>query len=162
MLNDVLKHESLLPKSGPNLEEESIPGGTPGCGKTRTTPRLFCGVVNRDSMRAVYREINIIPAAGLRDFYALVFIYKYYNRYLPDCFEGIFCKTSDVHQHDTQARGDIEIPRSVSNRSSVSIIYRASKLWNKLSTGANELDNFNQFKSELRLELLDKYTFETH
>ena len=94
-------------------------------------------------MRAVYREINIIPAAGLRDFYVLVFIYKYYNRYLPGCFEGIFCETSDVHQHDTQARGGIEIPRSVSNRSSVSIIYRVSKLWNKLSTGANKLDNLN-------------------
>jgi len=103
-----------------------------------------------------------MPAAGLRDFYTLIFfIYKYYSESLPDCFEGIFCERSDFHQHDTRARGDIEIPCLVSNRSSF-LLFIVSKLWNKLSTGTKELNNFNQFKSKLRLELLGKYTFEIH
>ena len=38
---------------------------------------------------------------------------------------------------------------------------KASKLWNKLSTGAKEFDCFNQFKYDLRLKLLGRYTFET-
>ena len=30
--------------------------------------RVFCGVGNQESLRSVYRDLNIMPAAGLRDF----------------------------------------------------------------------------------------------
>ena len=38
--------------------------------------RSLCGIGNRDSVRSMYSMINIMPAAGLRDFYTLVFMYK--------------------------------------------------------------------------------------
>jgi len=100
-------------------------------------------------------------AAGLRDFYALIFIYKYYSENLPDCFTGIFCERFNVHHHFTRIRGNTEVPRLVSSRSSFSLIYRASKLWNKLNIDIKEIGSFDQFKSDLRVELLSRYTFET-
>ena len=45
--------------------------------------------------------------------------------------------------------------------SSFSLIYRASKLWNKLSIDIKEVGSFGQFKSDLRMKLLGRYTFET-
>ena len=33
--------------------------------------RSFCGIGNRDSVRSMYSMINIMPAAGLCDFYTL-------------------------------------------------------------------------------------------
>ena len=33
------------------------------------TIRVFCGVGNQESLRSVYRDLNIMPTAGLRDFY---------------------------------------------------------------------------------------------
>ena len=32
------------------------------------TVRVFCGVGNRESLRSMYSDLNIMPAAGLRDF----------------------------------------------------------------------------------------------
>ena len=95
-------------------------------------------------MRSVHRDLNIMPAAGLRDFYTLIFIYKYYSNSLPDCFTGIFCERSDVHHHITQIRGNTEVPRLVSSRSSFSLIYTASKLWNKLSIDIKEIGILGQ------------------
>ena len=109
----------------------------------------------------MYRDLNIMPAAGLCDFYMLIFIYKYYSESLPDCFTGTFCERSDVHQHVTRIQGNPEVPRLVSSRSSFSLIYKDSKLWNKLSIDIQENGSFGQFKSDLRLELLGWYTFET-
>ena len=102
-----------------------------------------------------------MPAAGLHDVYTLIFVYKYQTEGLPDCFAGIFCENSDVHQHDTQMRENSEVPRLASSRSSFSLVYRAYKLWNKLSKDIKENGNFNRFKSDLRVELLGRYAFET-
>ena len=113
--------------------------------------RVFCGVGNRESMRLVYSEINIVPATGLRDFYTLIFVYKCHNEGLPDCCSRIFCERSDVHQHNTRMWGNIEVPRLASSRSSLSLVYRASKLWNKLSKDIKDNGNFDQFKSDLTL-----------
>ena len=91
----------------------------------------------------------------------MIFIYKYHNEGLPDCFAGVFCERPDVHQHNTWMQGNIEVPRLASSRSSFSLVYRASKFWNKLNKDIKDYGNFNQFKSNLHLELLGRYTFET-
>ena len=69
---------------------------------------FFFGVGNQESLR--YRDLNIMPAAGLRDFYTLIFIYKYYRESLPDCFTGIFYERSDAPHHITRIRGNTEVP----------------------------------------------------
>ena len=112
-------------------------------------------------MRSVYGELNIMPAAGLRDFYTLICIYKYYSDSLPDCFTGIICERSGVHHHITRMRGNTEVPQLVSSRSSFSLIHRASKLWNKLSINIKEIGSLGQFKYDLRVELLGRHAFET-
>ena len=78
---------------------------------------------------------------------------------IPDCFEGIFSERSDVQQHNTQMQGNIEVPRLASSRSSFSLVYRASKLWNKLGQDIKDNGKFNQFKSDLLAELLSRYAF---
>ena len=67
--------------------------------------RVFCGVGNQESWRSVYRDLNIMPATGLRDFYTLIFINKYYSDSLPDCFYRnilweVWC--SPPHSSDTR------------------------------------------------------------
>ena len=69
----------------------------------------------------MYRDLNIMPSAGLREIYTLIFIYKYYSDSLPDCFTGIFCERSDVQHNVTRIRGYTEILRLVSSRSSFSL-----------------------------------------
>jgi len=44
---------------------------------------------------------------------------------------------------------------------SFSLIYRASKLWNKLNIDTKEIRAFGQFKSDFLVELLGRYTFKT-
>ena len=109
----------------------------------------------------MHRDLNKMPTAGLRDFYTLIFIYKYYSESLPDCLIGIFCEKSDVHHHINKIRGNTEVPQLVSSRSSFSLIDRASILRNKLIIDIKEIGSFGQFKSDLRVELLGRYTFET-
>ena len=90
--------------------------------------RSFCRIGSRDSVRSMYSIINIMPAAGLRDFYTLIL-----------CFTGICRERSNVHCHGTRTSGDIEVPRLVASRTAFSIIYRGAKLWNKLVPGTKEL-----------------------
>ena len=108
----------------------------------------------------MYSMINIMPAAGLHDFYILVFMYKYYYGCVPECFTGIFRETSNVHSHRTRTSGDIEVPCLLSSGTAFSAIYIGAKLWNKLVPSTKELP-INQFKTKLRVGLLDRYTFET-
>ena len=108
----------------------------------------------------MYSIINIMPAAGLRDFHTLVFMYKHYYGCLPDCFTGKFRERSKVHCHGTRTNGNIEVHRLVLSRTAFSVIYRGAKLWNKLFQSTKELP-ISQFKAELHAGLLGKYTFET-
>ena len=62
---------------------------------------------------------------------------------------------------DTRKQRNIEAPRLASSRSSFSLVHRGSKLWNKLSKDIKDNGNFNQFNSDLRVELLDMHAFET-
>ena len=119
----------------------------------------LCGIGNRDSVWSIYSIINIMPAAGLRDFYTLIFMCKCYYGCVTDCFVGIFRERSNVHGHRARTRGDIEFPRLFSSRTAFSVSYRGAKLWNKLVPSTKEL-LINQFKTELRVWLLNKYTFE--
>jgi len=112
-------------------------------------------------MRSVYRELNITTAAGLRNFYTLILYISIRLKAFLDCFKGIFCERSDIHHHVTRIPRNTEVPRLVSSRSSFSLSYRASKLWNKLNIDIKQIGCFGQFKSDLRVELLGKYTFET-
>ena len=121
--------------------------------------RSLCGIGNRDSVRSMYSVINIMPAAGLCDFYTLVFMYKYYYGSVLEYFTGIFRDRSNIHGHRTWTSGDIEIPRLVSSRTAFSVIYRGAKLCYKLVPSTKELP-MNQFKTVLRVGLLGRYTFE--
>ena len=53
-------------------------------------------------------------------------------------------------------RGNVEVPILASSRYSFSLVYRASKLRNKLSKDTKDHGNFNQFKSDSRVELLGR------
>ena len=83
--------------------------------------------------------------------------WKYYE--INYVLTRIFRERSNVHGHRTRTSGDIEVPRLVSSRTAFSVIYRGAKLWNKLVQSTKELP-INQFKTELRAGLLDRYTFE--
>ena len=112
--------------------------------------RSLCGIGNWDLVRSMYSMINIMPAARLRDFYTLVFMYKYHYGCVPECFTGIFRDRSNIHDHRTRTSGDIEVPHLVSRRTAFSIIYRGAKLWNKLVPSIKELP-INQFNAVLRV-----------
>jgi len=87
----------------------------------------------------MYSIINIMPAAGLRDFYTLVFMYKYYYGCLRDCFTGIFRERFNVHSQENRTSDDTEVSHLCSNRTTFSVIYRGAKLWNKLVPSTKEL-----------------------
>ena len=55
---------------------------------------------------------------------------------------------------------EIDVLHLVSSRTAFSVIYRRARLWNKLVPSTKEV-HISQFKSELRVGLLGKYTFET-
>ena len=122
--------------------------------------RSFCEIGNWDYVKSMYSIVNMTPAAGLRDFYTLVFMYKYCYVCLPDCFTGTFRKRSNVHFHGTRTSGDIEVPRLVSSRAAFSVISRGTKLRNTLVPSTKKLP-ISQFKSDVRVGLLGKHTFET-
>ena len=90
--------------------------------------KSFYGIRKRDSVWSMYSIINIMPAAGLRDFHTLVFMYKHYYGCITDCFTGKFRERSKVHCHGTRTNGNIEVHRLVSSRTAFSVIYRGAKL----------------------------------
>lgn len=121
--------------------------------------RVLTGKSNLVSVRATYIDVKVLPAAGLRDFYSLQFMFKYNNELLPSCFSGMLKARSSIHDHETRQRENLHAPLVVSARSTFSPIYRGLKLWNGVNKELREIGDLKEFKNKIKGMLYEKYDF---
>jgi len=121
--------------------------------------RVLSGKSERDSVREVYRDFRILPAAGLHHFYILVFMHRYNMKQLPECFNGWFYSRWNIHNQNTRGKNDYYTPPIVSARSTFSFVIKGINLWNNLDNDMKKLENFSGFKAKLKEKLLSKYDF---
>ena len=112
--------------------------------------RLLCNKSYSDSVRLEYRRQKILPAAGLRDFYHQLFMFKYNNNNLPLCFSGMFKVRSDCHNYNTRTSKALSAPIAITTRSKFSFIYRGIKLWNSNDKTINDTTSFEEFRNKVR------------
>ena len=94
--------------------------------------RIIAGVPRRTSADHLYCELNILKLKKLFLYAVVLCMYKYENDMLPELFNDIFIKVTDVHEHDTRnATTDhlyIQIYGTV--RGQISFKYVGVRTWN--------------------------------
>lgn len=121
--------------------------------------RILAGISPRMSVREIYPTLKILPAAGLREFYVLWFIFGLQQDVQPRCFGDLLSIRSTVHSHDTRGSADFCVPRGISSRSCFSVLYRGTRKWNSLNSDIKTIGDPNIFRKIIKELLFAEYEF---
>ena len=105
--------------------------------------RVLTGVDKRSSVSSRYVE-------HCREFYNALFMFKYQNNWLPNCFSGLFLPLSSVHEHNTRSSSQYRNPRVVTTRSKFSVRHVCPSAWNTLPHNIVQESNPTKFRSLLK------------
>ena len=116
--------------------------------------RMMIGLKKCESCRQKFKELRILTVISLYVLEVLCYAKKY---------RGSIRENSVIHEHNTRRKNDLHIqPCRTSFQKSV--INMGIKLFNHLSTELKQLDDFNQFRKEVKKFLWNKplYTLEEY
>ena len=77
-------------------------------------------------------------------------MYKYSNGFLPDVFNTLYLKTTEIHACSTRSKDLYHILPGTQSFSNIS-----AKIWNSLTVNINIIVTFINFKESLKLYLLN-------
>jgi len=107
--------------------------------------RLLAGVSLRTSCRQLFKKLNILTMASLYILEVTCFIRK-------NC--KFLEQNSQVHQHDTRRKLDIQVKMKSTEIYKKSIINMGTKVYNKLPRFLKEIEEYGTFRKKLKLFLL--------
>ena len=88
-------------------------------------------------------------------------MYKYFQNCLPICFKSIFVLGSDIHTHFNRQSNINRRSLAITHRSQFSIWHLGPYAWNCLPTTLRNMNNFREFRRELKLFCLNIYAFDS-
>lgn len=108
--------------------------------------RLMFGVKRGESCRDVFISNNILTFVGLYLYRLLYFIF---------CHRNDFLTGTDVHDHDTRNKGNLNIPRFRHTKFKLTPQYTGINIYNDLPERLKTINNPNKFKKEIKKLLLE-------
>ena len=86
-----------------------------------------------------------------------VFMYKLYNRLLPENFSFFLCLNNDIHQHYIRSHNNFHLISVKTNIRKFSLKFRGSAIWNKISEIYRFAISMSSFKKLVRDCLINGY-----
>ena len=123
-------HKVLLPKGDSRIKVAKV---------QKRVVRILAGVSSRTSCRNLFKEFKILTIASLYILEATCFIRKYCK-----CLE----KNTQVHQHDTRRKLDIDVKMKNTETYKKSVINMVTKIYNKLPGFLKEIDDIRVFRKK--------------
>ena len=93
--------------------------------------RIITGLKNSDHSSQIFKNLNILKVTEINVLQTSLFIYKLYNRLLPENFPSFRYLNKDLHQHYTRSHNNFLLIRT--NIKKFSIKFLGSVIWNKIS-----------------------------
>ena len=86
-----------------------------------------------------------------------IFMFKYHTNDLPVSFNDYFKKRSDIHKYQTRHVNDLCIARNKKSFADNAIRTSGPLLWNSLSSQIKQSKNMNQFRKQLKQNIILTY-----
>ena len=109
--------------------------------------RMMIGLRTCESCRQKFKELRILTMISLYVLEVLCYTKKY---------RGSIMENSVIHEHSTRRKNDLHIQPRRTSSFQKSVMNMGIKLFNHLSTELKQLDNFNQFRKEVKKILMEQ------
>ena len=112
----------------------------------------------RDHTNSLFLKMKILKFHDLVFFNTAIFMYDYFNGFLPKFFNGFFTSVNQKHNYATRfaSRLSYSVPLIRTNYGRFNIRYSGAVVWNEINVKIKRLNKLN-FKKELKSTLLGKY-----
>jgi hypothetical protein len=115
--------------------------------------RLITGINKYESCRQKFKENRILTVTSIYVLEVLCYIKKYKGDLKHNC---------KIHEYNTRSKHDLHIQSRNTALLQNSVLHMGVRLYKCLPLEIKKLDNFKQFRKEVKLMLLNNsfYTFE--
>ena len=94
--------------------------------------RIITGLKKRDHTSEIFKSLNLLKVTEINVLQTSLFMYKLYNRLLPEIFSSFLCLNIDLYQHYTRSHNNFHLISVRTNIRKFSLKFRGSIIWNKL------------------------------
>jgi len=94
--------------------------------------RIITGLKKRDHTSQIFKSLNVLKVTEINVLQTSLFMYKLYNRLLPENFSSFLCLNNDLHEHYTRSQKNFHLISVRTNIRKFSLKFRGSIIWNKL------------------------------
>ena len=113
--------------------------------------RICAGAHYRAHTSNLFQQLKLLPLNKLTDLKTGIFMYKYFNKSLPDLFTNFCLMQNQVHSQKTRNCLHYRLPlykSALSQKQSVK--FNGVKIWNNLSSYLKESKTLVQFKTRYK------------
>ena len=94
--------------------------------------RILCHAKNRAHTDPLFKHLDLLPLYDINTYLIGQFMFKVYQRKVPDQFQSMFSRSAEVHTYHSRQESLCQLPRVHSEYAKQSISYKGALLWNKI------------------------------
>ncbi len=119
--------------------------------------RIISNSSHRSSTKPLLIKYNVLSVEDMYNFELGTFMFKYENVFLPNVFDDLFSKHSDIHSLNTRQKDKLRLPLVKRAFCQKSVTYLGIKLWNDIDDNIKRATTVNQFRSMYKKHLMNNY-----
>ena len=118
---------------------------------------IIGNIKRRHSTQNEFKQLKIIRLPDIFQYSATIFMYKYENNLLPECFRNLFNYNRDFHSHNTRSQNNIRQPKIKTKIAENFITNMGPKIWNVLEGKIDKITSLAILKRNLFTFIMEKY-----
>ena len=109
-----------------------------------------------DPSAPLFKNLIILPIDDINNETLAIFMFKYFNKGLPESFQNFFKLNKDLHNYNTRSAFQVHKQRVRTNYKKYSTEYKGTQIWNNLPDDIKDSNSLNIFKKNIRKYYLIK------
>ena len=118
---------------------------------------IITGLKKRDHTSQSFKNLNVLKVTEINVLQTSLFIYKPYNRLLPENFSSFLSLNNDLHQHHTRPHNNFHLISVKTNIRKFSLKFRGSVIWSKIPELYRFAISISSFKKLVKDCLINGY-----
>ena len=118
---------------------------------------IITGLKKRDHTSQIFKNFNVVKVTEINVLQTSLFIYKPYNRLLPENFSSFLCLNNDLHQHYTRSHNNFYLISVKTNIIKFHLKFQGSVIWNKIPEIYQFAISISSFKKLVKDCLINGY-----
>lgn len=120
--------------------------------------RIISNSHYRSSTNPLLIKFDVLSVKDMYNLELGTFMFKFNNNLLPNTFDDLFTKQSDIHVIDTRHKDQFRLPLTKKVFCEKSIRFTGIRLWNGIDSTIKESLNVKHFRSAFKSHLMKCYT----